>query len=106
MHKAMQCDIVMFLARRVVDAALLSSSVHDCYGCAEDFDSILLSDDDTKFEEILLGSHTHTHAFTRLLSSAALQVSFLYFFLLFATIVADAADAAGCCFAIYIVRLA
>lgn len=57
----MQCDIVMFLARRVVDAALLSSSVHDCYGCAEDFDSILLSDDDTKFEEILLGSHTHTH---------------------------------------------
>lgn len=81
----MQCDIVMFLARRVVDAALLSSSVHDCYGCAKEFDSLLLCDDDTKFEEILLGSHTHTHpahtpAFTRLLSSAALQVSFLFIF--------------------------
>lgn len=72
---------------------------------------LLLSDDDTKFEEILLGSHTHapahTYAFTRLLPSAALQVSFPFvFFLLFATVVADAAVAAACCFAIYIVRLA
>lgn len=106
-----QCNATQScFARRVVDAALLSSSVLDCYGCAKDFDSLLLSDDDTKFEEILLGSHTpaRTHAFIRLIPSAALQVSFhfVYFLLLFATVVADAAVAAACCFAIYIVRLA
>lgn len=69
--------------RRVVDAALLSSSVLDCYGCAKDFDSLLLFDDDTKFEEILLGSHTHTHP--RLhpptsLGSTPSILSFHYFF--------------------------
>lgn len=73
---------------------------------------LLLSDDDTKFEEILLGSHTrtrtHTHIRLRPATSLGSTPSILSFrfFLLFATVVADAAVAAACCFAIYIVRLA
>lgn len=72
---------------------------------------LLLSDDDTKFEEILIGSHTRTrtHTHIRLHPSTSLgsTPSILSFrFLLFATVVADAAVAAACCFAIYIVRLA
>lgn len=36
-----QCNATQScFARRVVDAALLSSSVLDCYGCAKDFDTL------------------------------------------------------------------